>query len=129
MIGLPAGEAAWRLTLEDPSDETRALAVLKLPPGAAATSAVTKRCWLQGGEARHHLIDPRTQLPAETDWLSVTVIAEHLAEAEVYAKSLLIGGSGQSAQFAQAGEPIEFIAVDQQSHLWGSIHSREYIDA
>ncbi len=128
MIGLPAGEPAWRLTLEDPADETRALAVLKLPPGGAATSAVTKRRWLQDGEPRHHLIDPRTRLPAETDWLSVTAIAASLAEAEVYAKSLLIAGSRQAEQIAQAGGPVEFIAIDQQSHLWGSIHSREYID-
>jgi thiamine biosynthesis lipoprotein len=126
-IGLPAGESAWQMTLEDPSDETKALAVLNLPPGAAATSAVTKRRWLQGGVARHHLIDPRSQLPAETDWLSVTAIASHLAEAEVFAKSLLIGGSRQSAQIARAGDALEFIAVDQQSHLWGSDHSREYI--
>jgi len=128
MIGLPAGQDAWRLTLEDPLDETKGLAVLKLPPGGAATSAVTKRRWLQGGEERHHLIDPRTQQPAETDWLSVTAIARSLSEAEVFAKALLIGGPALSAQIAQAGGEIEFIAVDRQSKLWGSNHSREYID-
>ena len=33
-----AGEGAWQMTLEDPADEAKALAVLNLPPGAAAAA-------------------------------------------------------------------------------------------
>ncbi|RPJ38952.1 MAG: hypothetical protein EHM21_16190, partial [Chloroflexi bacterium] len=77
---------------------------------------------------RHHLIDPRTQEPAETDLRSVTVIAEHAVEAEVYAKSLLIGGSGEVRRIGGSFERAEFIVVDHDNHLWGSKHSREILD-
>jgi thiamine biosynthesis lipoprotein len=127
MMGLPRGESGWPLTLEDPLDESRAVAILRLPPGAAATSAVTKRRWWKDGAPQHHLIDPRTQLPTASEWLSVTVLAPHLAEAEAYAKSLLIAGPGQAPAMAQAGG-VEFIAVDRQSHLWGSPRSEEFFD-
>ena len=40
----------------------------------------------------HHLIDPRTRQPADTDAVSVTVIAQRVALAEVYAKTALILG-------------------------------------
>ena len=63
--GLPAGENAWRVTLEDPFDETRGLAVLKVRSGAVATSSIVKRRWEIGNRTMHHLIDPRTQQPAE----------------------------------------------------------------
>jgi hypothetical protein len=46
----------------------------------------------------------------------------------VYAKSLLIGGGRQAARLAEQAGNIEFIAVDQQNRLWGSNHSREYLD-
>jgi len=77
MVGLPEGEAAWQIDLEDPLDADRSLTSLKVPPGALTTSSVVKRKWMQGESSRHHLIDPRTGEPAETDWLSVTVVAPH----------------------------------------------------
>jgi thiamine biosynthesis lipoprotein len=128
LIGLPAGENAWRLTLEDPRDPDQGLAVLKLHPGAVATSAITKRRWRQGDQSRHHLIDPRTRQPAETDWISVTAITPHAAEAEVFAKTLLIGGSHESTRIASYVHNLDFIAVDRQNKLWGSRYSLDYLD-
>jgi len=128
LIGLPAGENSWRLSLENPRDPDQELAILKLGPGAVATSAITKRRWRQGDQTRHHLIDPRTRRPAETDWVSVTAIAPHATVAEVFAKTLLIGGSGESTRIAGYTPNLEFIAVDQQNKLWGSRYSLEYLD-
>ena len=128
MRGLPTGDTSWRVALEDPRDAARTLAVLTLPPCAVATSALTKRRWQQNGQERHHLIDPRTQRPATSDWLSVTVIAASPAEAEVYAKAILIGGTREANRLTGLDEGIEFIAVDPHGKLWGSKGSREYID-
>ncbi len=126
--GLPAGETAWRITLEDPFDETRGVAVLKVGPGAVATSTITRRKWQQGGATMHHLIDPRTQEPSESDLASVTVVAQHTAEAEIYAKCLLIGGSPVAELITESAPGIAFIAVDKNKKLWGSLNSRELLD-
>jgi FAD:protein FMN transferase len=126
--GLPQGESCWRVSLEDPCNPTRTLAMLKLPPGAVATSAITKRRWQQNGKERHHLIDPRTRQPAQTVWQSVTAIAPTAPEAEVYAKALLIGGPREVSHISRLESGIEFIAVDQNGKLWGSKHTREFID-
>jgi FAD:protein FMN transferase len=128
-IGLPQGETAWKVTLEDPLDPTRGLAMLKVPPGAVATSTVTKRRWMQGGKENHHLIDPRTQQPAVTEWLSVTVVAAHATDAEVLAKSLLIGGPAEVDRSVNLGYDIQFIAVDRLKQLLGSKNSQEILDA
>jgi thiamine biosynthesis lipoprotein len=40
----------------------------------------------------HHLIDPRTGMPAETSFVQVTVRADSCTWAEVWAKAVLIGG-------------------------------------
>ena len=91
--GLPAGETYWEVALEDPRDPDGSLATLRVGPGAVATSSVSSRRWQQGARTMHHLIDPRTQQPAQTDWLSVTVVAPDIITAEVFAKALLIAGS------------------------------------
>ena len=126
-VGLPAGQDAWQVTIEDPLDDKNVLAALKVQPGAVATSTVTKRRWKQGNREQHHLIDPRTQQPADTDWLSVTVVAGHAAQADVYAKSLLIGGPQAVEQLTQQAGEFEFIAIDHQKKLWGSKHSPEIL--
>jgi thiamine biosynthesis lipoprotein len=126
-IGLPAGESAWPVTLEDPRDAEETLAVLRVPPGAVATSAITKRRWEQGGTWKHHLIDPRLGEPAQTDWLSVTIIAPSATTAEVFAKALLIAGSREAGVVASRNPEIDFIAVDANGKLWGSNHSKEYL--
>ncbi len=127
-VGRPAGETAWEIALEDPRDARETLAVLRVGPGAVATSSITKRRWQQGTRVMHHLIDPRTGSPAETDWLSVTVMAPHATTAEVFAKALLIGGAREAGDLAARREDIVFIAVDRSGQLWGSGKAKEYLD-
>jgi len=57
----------------------------------AATSGTTKRAWAGG----HHLIDPRTGRPAQTDLSEASVLATTATDAEIYAKvALLLGSAG-----------------------------------
>ena len=61
---------------------------LMLRDQAAATSSVRRRRW---GEV-HHLIDPRTGLPAKTGLDEVSVVTASAFEAEVVAKTALLLG-------------------------------------
>jgi len=126
LIGLPENESGWPVDLEDPRKPGEALSVLNIPPGALATSAITKRTWKQGEKQRHHLIDPRTGEPAETDWLSVTVIAAHTHLCEVFAKALLIAGPREAQSIAQNAD-ILFLAIDRDGNIIGTQKSLEFI--
>jgi len=127
LIDLPAGQSTWEVGLEDPLDPTRDLELLHIGPGAIATSSVAKRRWVVDGQPQHHLIDPRTGRPAETDWLSVTVLAPHAWQAEGFAKALLIGGS-QTAGFEFNNHFLfASLAVDRHGNLWGSPNSYEVL--
>jgi len=125
--GLPSGESAWSISLEDPRDEREVLAVLQLSSGALATSSITRRHWLQGGQERHHIIDPRTGVPAEVEWLSVSVGAPKATLAEAFAKAILIGGSNLGTQLAMQVPGIWFIAVNPDGSLSGTQKSKEMV--
>ena len=77
---------AWPVALEGTD------IVLELTSGAIATSGRDRRTWRRGGSECHHLIDPRTGLPAETGLVKVTVVAPTAVEAEVLAKIAFLGG-------------------------------------
>ncbi len=65
---------------------------VELTRGGMATSGRDHRCWRRGDEQLHHLIDPRTGAPAETELVRVTVVAGSATEAEVLAKLAFLGG-------------------------------------
>jgi thiamine biosynthesis lipoprotein len=92
------------------------MARLLLHHRALATSTVAKRRWQNQGQIMHHLIDPRTSQPAQTDALSVSVVADRTVMAEVYAKVALILGAEQGLAYLQnlpAVEGLIFTAGSQ----------------
>jgi FAD:protein FMN transferase len=91
--GPRADGSPWPIGISDPFQPDRHFETLKIAAGGVATSGHDYRRWQKGGVWQHHLIDPRTGLPAQTDVLSVTVIAPTTFEAEVAAKVILLSGS------------------------------------
>lgn len=125
--GLPKGRTAWQVSLEDPRDPHRVAVVLSVRPGALATSSVTKRRWVQGDQPRHHILDPRSGLPAESEWLSVTVWTESATGAEAFAKALLIASPEEATSLSGRVEGLRFIAIRKDGTLWGSSRSQEIL--
>ncbi len=66
---------------------------------AVATSGISKRHGTNNGAQWHHIIDPRTQLPATTDIVTATVSTTKAVKADVFAKCLVILGSKDSQKF------------------------------
>jgi FAD:protein FMN transferase len=127
LVGLPDGMERWPVALEDPLQPENTLTTLNVSPGAIATSTVTKRVWQQAGKNRHHIIDPRTGEPAVSEWISVTVIAPHAYEAEVFAKALLIAGPQEAEEIVRhSGIRFTYLAVDQAKKIWGNPEIMDY---
>lgn len=126
-VGLPQGQTAWEVDLDNPLDDHQVLAVLSIPPGALATTSITRRRWVQGGLPRHHVIDPRTGQPVESNWLSISVYAPKATHAEAFAKTLLMLDEDEILDCMSQFPTYRFVAVDRDGKLWGSPQSKEII--
>ncbi len=87
-----AGEVPGRgldVAVEDPHDPSAEALRLRLVDGSLATSSVTRRAW---GPNLHHLIDPRTALPARTGVVQATSWAPTCREAELRSTWALLEG-------------------------------------
>lgn len=81
-----ADEHPWPVTV-DPYDSGEALAGIELRDGAVATSAITRRAWIDaGGALQHHLRCPRSGEPVFGPWVAVTALAPTCLEAETRSK-------------------------------------------
>jgi FAD:protein FMN transferase len=95
---------------------------LGLDSGALATSGRDRRRWRRGGRERHHLIDPATGAPSESDLLRVTVVGRTAVEAEVRAKALFLAGvEGAVAEVSRLRIAAVLVARDGRTVFAGAL--------
>jgi thiamine biosynthesis lipoprotein len=100
----PDGGPGWLISIADPFLPERDICCLRLRDEAIATSTTMRRRWLRNGRWMHHIIDPRTGAPAESDLAQVSVVAPAAVEADVYAKTALILGAEEGLPWLRRRE-------------------------
>ena len=125
----PYGLCGWPVVITAPLSglysEARDVIGLWLRHESLATSGIDYRRWKRNGQESHHIIDPRTGIPAETDVISVSVLATDAVEAEALATAALVGGIWGGTDLLD-GERTSaaLIAENEQIYLTGYMYSR-----
>lgn len=92
----PVGQPGWPVAILAPwtgdDQPPVTLFTLLLANGTIATSGIDYRWWRVNGRKNHHLIDPRTGLPAQTDAQTVSVLSASGMRAEAWATAALVAG-------------------------------------
>jgi thiamine biosynthesis lipoprotein len=116
----------WPVAIDDPFRPGEFIQTLMLGKCGVATSGTDYRRWKQGGRWSHHLIDPRTGQPAQTDVVTVTVIAPDALQAEMAAKTALILGSGPGLEWLAARPEFPALLVLETGEFLYSHHFEDY---
>jgi thiamine biosynthesis lipoprotein len=108
----------WPIGVETPDGAIS----LALDKGALATSGQDRRRWNRGGREQHHLIDPATGKPADSEFVRVSVAATCAVEAEVLAKALFLVDEESAVREADSlGAPAILVTVDGRTVLAGGL--------
>jgi thiamine biosynthesis lipoprotein len=114
----PIDGPGWPVAIGDPRQPGQQLGLMKLARVGVATSGRDYRKWQRAGRTYHHILDPHTGLPAETDVLSATVVAPTARWAEMAAKTVLILGSEFGLEWLETqSELAGFLVLDDGSQL------------
>ncbi len=116
--GAPPGQSGWLIGVADPHHPERDLALITLADGGVATSGTDYRRWYRDGVLQHHIIDPRTGHPAQTDLVSVTVVAAEAAQADVEALVVLLLGAEQGRRYLQQRPWLEALLIGEDGRQW-----------
>lgn len=88
--------AHWSIGVDNPFSPGQLMAAIEIPSRQSRTAVCTssdwRKSWRINGHRVHHLIDPATGAPANTDLRSVTAIFDHAATAEVFTKYVFLRG-------------------------------------
>jgi thiamine biosynthesis lipoprotein len=113
-----------KIGIENPFETKNMISSLQVNDGAVATSTSAKRKWFVNGEARHHLIDPRSGKPSESTIVSATVTAPTAMEADVWAKTVLLLGERDGQEWIRK-KGLGAVLINKNGEIWrgGAIHA------
>lgn len=108
----PAG--GWRVRVQDVSGRPEdpppgPAAVVAIQDGGLATSSTAARRWRRGGDVLHHILDPRTGLPAPAVWRTVSVAAQTCVDANTASTAAIIRGQAAPGWLAALGLPARLV--------------------
>jgi thiamine biosynthesis lipoprotein len=116
----PAPAGGWRVGVQTPNEhEGSERLTVAVTAGGLATSGTDARSWRQGGQLRHHLIDPETGLPASSCWRAATVAAGSCLDANIASTAAIIKGADAFAFLAQARLPARLVPASGPVNVVG----------
>ena len=116
-----APDGGWRIRVQDvsgrPEDPpTGPSTVVAIGTGGLATSSTAARRWRRGGDILHHILDPRTGLPAAVVWRTVSVAAATCTDANIASTAAIIRGRAAPAWLTELGLPSRLVDAAGRVH-------------
>lgn len=106
----------WKVGIQNPNDAETLACSFKCDGGeSVVTSGAYERYFEYGGKKYHHLIDPKTGYPAESDLTSVTVIGKNGALCDAYSTALFVMGKEKSVEFAKEHNEFDFVFITKDN--------------
>ena len=111
-LGSRPDGSGWRVAVRDPQGESgQWVGILSISDQRVSTSGGYERWFEQDGETYHHILDPRTGYPADTDLLSVTVVADSGGRTDAFSTALFMLGEAAALELVEHDPTLEAILV------------------
>lgn len=133
-FGLNSTGKAWKVGIQNPRPETESekpwediIASLWLEDRAISTSGDYQRFFFQNGKRYHHILDPETGYPAESDLISVTVIAHEGYVADGLSTAVFVLGAKKGLELINT-MGIDAVLVDANRKVLVTENLKDKID-
>lgn len=116
----------WDIGIQHPRNKTQVLAALHLSNMSISTSGDYERFFIKDGVLYHHIIDPKTAMPAR-GCISVTILAPDTMTSDALSTAVFVLGPEKGMQLIKLLPGIEGIIVDSEGkfHYSPGIEKRD----
>jgi thiamine biosynthesis lipoprotein len=103
----------WIIGIDDPFNPGEEIIQIPIFSGSVATSGKDRRRWQKNGHWQHHIINPFTGQPAQSDVWTSTAVTHNAVDAEMAAKiSLLLGSTSGLAWIDEKQDMSAFLILE-----------------
>ncbi len=121
VIGSRPDGAPWRIGVQDPVDARNSyLGIVQITDATLVTSGAYERYLEANGKRYHHIIDPLTGYPAESDLISTTIVTKSSIDADALSTSLFVLGRVKGLELVKQLPGVDVILVDRDNRVYVS---------
>jgi len=109
--GKKPGDKLWNIAVEDPLNRNRPLTILSVTDTAIFSSGDYERKFIEEGKVYHHILDPKTGLPANKCH-GVTIIGKSISDINGLSSAVFVLGPEEGISFIEKNPGLSAIVVD-----------------
>ena len=109
---------AWNVGVQDPNGEAEdVIATVEVEDASVVTSGLYERSFEEDGTTYHHILDPATGYPVETDLASASVVSESSLDGDACSTILFLLGHDAALELLDEDDRLEGILVDASGEV------------
>lgn len=110
----------YTIGIQDPNNKDNIIATVLISNTSIATSGTYERFIENNGKIYHHIIDPSTGYPADTDINSVTIITPSAKEADALCTSAILLGKDNAISLLNSIKNVDYIIITNDNNRYES---------
>lgn len=115
---------AWNVGVQDPNGSSQSvIASIPARDASVVTSGLYERSFEEGGVLYHHILDPRTGMPVETDLVSASIVSASSTDGDAYSTILFLLGHDKALELVESDERFQALLVDDAGNVTASAGS------
>lgn len=129
LIGRKPGGSLWNVGIRHPRKAGELIGVLQSESRHIVTSGDYERFFIdENGKRWHHILNPKTGYPMQSDIVSVTVAASSAVMADALSTIIFLSGINEVQKYIEQFADIQIIIVDEKLDIYISQGLKDYFN-
>ena len=118
-MGLKNGDKNWKIGIQNPFNERGSIVgTIEISDKTVVTSGVYERFIKKDGVKYHHILNPSTGYPYETDIAGVSIITDKSIDADALSTLIFTKGLSEGLKFVETLENVDAIFITNESEVY-----------
>lgn len=118
-MGLKEGNKNWKIGIQNPFDNRGSVVgSVQVTDKSVVTSGIYERFLEKDGVKYHHILNPRTGYPYETDIVGVSIIADKSIDADALSTLVFTKGIEEGIKFVEKLDGVDAIFINKDNEVY-----------
>lgn len=125
-IGAKPDGSQWTVAITDPFSPESIMASVTVTDKAVITSGNYEKYFEENGKRYHHILDPYTGAPSESDVVSTTIIADSGTDCDALSTATFLLGAEDGMALINSLDGVEAVFIQSDGTMVSSDHIDSY---